>query len=95
MNPLCVQEYVKVIRKIEDNRQLHIETEHYLHLYPDKITDSLRQFNIKDVRDMTYKPFSSTPKGFLYLHTTQGVFSYVVTTSPIPFIEKYKQYKIV
>jgi hypothetical protein len=84
--------YIKIIRTIEKNRQNNIEKTHNLYLCENKIIATSKEFSLKDVLDISYKTIS-LDYGFLYLHTTQGLFSYNVKTNPNYFIDEYKKLK--
>lgn len=87
------QPYVKVIRKIDNNQQLYIQTLASIDLYEDRIETETQAFSLKNVFDMSFKSFSSN-NGFLYLHTHQGVFTYTVESNPSQLIEIFKNMKI-
>jgi hypothetical protein len=90
MRVIATQPYFEVSRKIENNVQSTNEMEHNLVLSSEKIESFTRSFGIRNVYDISYKTLSSS-KGFLYLHTHQGVFSYYVKHNPSAFIEEYKK----
>jgi hypothetical protein len=92
MKVIYSQPYLKIERKITHCQQQHIETVEYIDLYRDKIVTAAQSFQLGDVHDISYKPFS-TEKGFLYLHTNQGVFPFFIETVPAPFIDLYKEMK--
>ena len=83
---------MKTERRIEDNQQFTVETEEHLYLYNDRIVTPTKSFTIKDVMDVTSKPLSSYYT-FLYLHTIEGVWTFVVKSSPEQFISHYHQVK--
>ncbi len=87
------QPYVKVIRKIDNNQQLYIQSLSYIYLYEDRIETETHTFSLKNVFDMSFKSFSSN-SGFLYLHTHQGVFSYNVESNPSQLIQIFKNMKV-
>ncbi|WAA09583.1 hypothetical protein [Fervidibacillus albus] len=82
--------YIKIVRKVEFEGQHVTEEERMLTLYCDKITTKYREFPLKDVYEITHRSFDSSI-GFLYLHTSQGVYSYTIKQSPSSFIESYKK----
>lgn len=83
---------MKTERRIEDNRQITVETEEYLYLYSDRIVTPKRTFVIKDVMDVTSRALSAYYT-FLYLHTIEGVWTFVVRSSPEQFITHYHNVK--
>ncbi|TXC93113.1 hypothetical protein FS935_02670 [Metabacillus litoralis] len=85
--------YVIVNRKIEDNTQLHKEEEHKITLSCERVVTSFDSFLLEEVLDISFRFFSSEEMGLLYLHTTKGMYSYTVKTSPQHFIEQFKQMK--
>lgn len=92
MKIIISQPYIKVLRSIENNKQLSIEKEEYLHLCEDKIITDSNVFYLKNVHDISYKILSNST-GFLYLHTNQGVFSFNVFTKAHDFIDTYRNLK--
>lgn len=90
MNIIASHSYYEISRKIEDNRQLTEETEHSLTLFPESIECARKTFRLGNVFDISYKTLNSS-KGFLYLHTHQGIFSFYVKQDPYDFIRKYKK----
>lgn len=90
VEPIAVQPYYKVERKIN---HLHIEIiEHHrlLKLYPDKIVSKYREFPIEKVFDLSYRSISSD-HGMLYLHTQEGVYPFTLKENPRLFIQAVKQ----
>ena len=51
----------------------------------------IREFPIKDVMDFSYREIANQG-GILYLHTLQGVYTYIVKSSPEAFITAYRAY---
>lgn len=91
MTLLAEQEYFKVERKVDRITQVDVEHKRYLKLYTDKIQSKHREFPIEDVLDISYREIGGEGAGLLYLHTTRGVFSYTLKSSPRHFIETFKQ----
>jgi hypothetical protein len=83
---------MKTERRIEDNQQFTVETEEHLYLYSDRIVTPTKSFTISDVMDVTSKPLSAYYT-FLYLHTIEGVWTFVVKSSPEQFISHYHSVK--
>ncbi|MCA1056842.1 hypothetical protein LCM10_17905 [Rossellomorea aquimaris] len=92
MNWICSQAYMKKERLIEDNQQLTVEKEEYLYLYEDRIVTPKRSFTLPQVLDITKKHLSARYT-FLYLHTIEGVLTYIVKSSPDLFISHYRKMK--
>ncbi|GAB2559236.1 hypothetical protein [Gracilibacillus alcaliphilus] len=88
MQIIAKQPYVKVIRQIRALEQKDTEEQRYLYLYKDKIVSKHREFPIEKVLDVTYR--LTGEKGMLYLHTLQGVYAYIITSSPESFIAAFK-----
>ncbi|MFP3844191.1 hypothetical protein [Priestia filamentosa] len=82
--------YIHITKKIKHNRQEYEELEYQLELYEDKIVAGAEQFAIKAVLDISYR-ITTKSYGFLYLHTTKGVFSYLVKENPQLFIRHCKE----
>jgi hypothetical protein len=92
MKMIASHPYYVVTRKIEHNIQSADETEHELQLFEESIDCSSKTFMMRDVFDVSYKSLNQA-KGFLYLHTHQGVFSFYVKQDPEQFIQAYKKLK--
>lgn len=89
---LCSHRYLKVDRRIEDNEQVYEENEQFIEMYDDRITTASDVFYLRDVLDITFKKMSGRT-GFLYLHTTRGVYSFFTNAKPDQLIMKYKEIK--
>ena len=89
---LAVQPYIKVHREINHLEQITFEQERTIKLYNDKIVTHHREFDLTKVLDISYKGIDDEG-GLLYLHTSGGLYSYMVKTSPQKFIESFKEYK--
>jgi hypothetical protein len=92
MKLICSQAYMKQERLIEDNQQFTVETEEFLYLYSDKIVTPKRSFTMHQVWDVTKKHLSAHYT-FLYLHTIEGVLTFIVKSSPDHFISNYRKVK--
>lgn len=91
MTLLAEHPYVKVekiIRSISKEDKTDYRT---IYLYEDKVVTKHRTIPIEQVRDMTYRKLGKLG-GLLYVHTTQGVFSYTVYEDPQNFIDAYKKH---
>ncbi|WP_299088553.1 hypothetical protein [uncultured Metabacillus sp.] len=84
--------YSKVTRWIEENRRFHKELEYEIVLTTERLCTSFDTFLLKEVLGISYRFFSENT-GFLYLHTTKGMYSYTVKTNPEHFINQFKQIK--
>lgn len=90
MNLLAKQPYFKMERKVTSIEQINIEHERVLTLFDEKITTQNREFMMKDILDVSYREIGNDGGGLLYLHTSQGVYSYTVKESPMAFVEAYR-----
>jgi hypothetical protein len=89
---LCSQIYLTVHRKIEDNEQKYEENKELIKIYEDRLTTASEHFHLKDILDISFRNFSDA-KGFLYLHTTRGLYSYVTDNEPKQLIGIFKELK--
>ena len=89
MSCITTQTYVKVDRFVNSILQEDVESEKTMELYEDKIVTALDEFPLNIVVDISYRIIRGEEK-LLYLHTTRGVFPYMVRTNPEPFIQAYK-----
>lgn len=87
---IAEQPYVKVEREITSIEQLKTEHERTIYLYTDKIVTQHREFSIKNVLDISYRTFGKEG-GLLYIHTSGGLFTYTVKTSPQAFIDAFEE----
>jgi hypothetical protein len=89
----AIIQYTLVERKIDYYYQLQrISTQHELIITQNEIITATSTFNIHQVFDVSYKPFSSEA-GILYLHTHQGVFPFHIHSNPSIFIETFRSFK--
>lgn len=84
--------YITVTRNIEENIIYHKEEQHKITLSTSEISTSFETFLLKDVLDISYRIISSDI-GFLYLHTTRGMYSFQMRSNPEQFIEEFKKIK--
>ncbi|MCM3163889.1 hypothetical protein [Metabacillus litoralis] len=84
--------YITVKRNIEENILFHREEQHNITLSTSEITTSFETFLIKDVLDISYRIISKEI-GFLYLHTTRGMYSFQMRSNPEQFIKEFKKIK--
>jgi len=90
MQLIAVQPYIKVERQVTRTEQIDTKHERMIYLYNEKIMTKYREFSIDQVKDMSYRRITGN-NGLLYLHTSHGVYSYTVNTSPEAFIQKFKE----
>lgn len=83
--------YIKTERKVTSTGQYEIEHHRNIYLYKDKVVTEYREFPIQNVMDFSYREITNQG-GVLYLHTAQGVFTYIVKSSPKKFILAYQNY---
>src|SRR5699024_6612157 len=91
MHLIAQHPYIKTEKNITSTTKYETEHDRTIYLYSDKVVTYRREFPIEEVMDFSYREMTNHG-GMLYLHTTQGVFSYVVKSSPEVFIETYKSY---
>lgn len=86
---IAVQPYVIIERTIANQAQISTAQRFELYLFNTKIVSSHREYPLHNVFDLSYKIISGE-EGFLYLHTNQGVYAYIVQTDPSMFIKEFK-----
>lgn len=91
MGLIAQHPYIKTERKVTGLEKFEIEHDRFIYLYDDKVVTQNREFPMTDVMDFSYREIANEG-GILYLHTIQGVFTYVVKTSPEKFISAYRSY---
>lgn len=91
MDYIASQPYIKIEREVTSIKQVDIEHERTLYLYPDRIVTKHREFPIEEVIDVSYRKFGQI-NGLIYIHTNSGLFSYTVKSSPNHFLKTYKEY---
>ncbi len=77
----------KITNSIE---QKTIELERTIKMTEEKITTAHREFKFEHVFDVSYRSMIRE-EGLLYLHTSKGVYSYMVKEDPADFIEAFKR----
>ncbi|WP_339226263.1 hypothetical protein NSQ77_12160 [Oceanobacillus sp. FSL K6-2867] len=92
MSLIAKQTYSKVVREVNSTEQKHTEQERTMYLYDDKIVTQYREFKVYDVLDISYR-FIGDDGGLLYLHTNNGVYPYIVRSSPKAFVEAFKEFR--
>ncbi|MGG4128206.1 hypothetical protein ABEW19_08045 [Paenibacillus illinoisensis] len=93
MTCIAVLPYYKVQREVTGLAQEIRSNERSMILYSDKIVTKYREFHIKDVFDMSFRRMGNEG-GFFYLHTSTGVYPYMVKIDPKPFIQSYRKITI-
>ena len=91
MSLIAQHPYIKTERKVTSIEQFEIEHDRIIYLYNDKVVTQNREFPIKVVMDFSYREIANQG-GILYLHTLQGVYTYIVKSSPEAFIKAYRAY---
>ena len=91
MSLIAQHPYIKIERKVTSIEQFEIEHDRIIYLYNDKVVTQNREFPIKVVMDFSYREIANQG-GILYLHTLQGVYTYIVKSSPEAFITAYRAY---
>ena len=89
---LAKQPYVKIIREVSSITQTNTEENRMLYMFSDKVVTRHREFSMQNIIDMSYR-FIGEKGGLLYLHTSSGLFSYFVKTSPVEFIDVFKEFR--
>jgi hypothetical protein len=92
MSYLIAQPYIKVLREITSIEQKDVEHKRTLYLYPDKIVSAHREFPIEKVMDISFRKFGAEG-GLLYIHTSSGLYTYIVRTSTDHLIEAFRRLK--
>lgn len=82
-------QFTVVERFIKNFEQQKIEIEQLLTMTQTSIYSNSHHFQLQNVFDMSYKPFSNG-HGILYLHTNEGVFPFLISTNPAQFIQSYQ-----
>lgn len=90
MKLLATQPYIKVERQMNKLEQKNVEHERTLYLYDEKVVSAYREFHIQDVTDLSYRTIGDEG-GMLYMHTTKGVYSYIVRSSPMDFVNTFRE----
>lgn len=90
MTKLASHHYYKVLREVGRLEQENVEYERVIELYEDRVETKYRLFPMETVMDMSYREMPGD-EGILYLHTTRGVFSYMVKENPAAFLAAYRE----
>ncbi|GIN91625.1 hypothetical protein J6TS1_15860 [Siminovitchia terrae] len=89
MRLLAVQSYVKVQRQIIDAEIVYKEEDRQIYLYYDRLVTKHREFPTRDISDLSFRKMGDEG-GLLYVHTSRGIFSYTVPSSPESFIKAFR-----
>ncbi|NMO98215.1 hypothetical protein [Paenibacillus lemnae] len=89
MSWLAVQPYYKVVRRVQSTELKITEEDRELLLSHQSIITKTREFAVKDVFDISFRSMGSSG-GMLYLHTSFGVYSYMVRDNPSDFMTVFK-----
>ncbi|MCM3132311.1 hypothetical protein M3629_05910 [Paenibacillus polysaccharolyticus] len=90
MNCIAVLPYYRVQREVTGLSQEIEMNARTMTLYSDRIVTKYREFRITEVFDMSFRRMGDTG-GFFYLHTSTGVYPYMVEIDPGPFIQTFRQ----
>lgn len=91
MNLIAQHPYIKTERKVTSTGQYEVVHQRNIYLYKDKVVTEHREFPIQYVMDFSYREITNQG-GVLYLHTAQGVFTYVIKSPPNKFITAYQSH---
>ncbi|MCE7793653.1 hypothetical protein K8O68_14605 [Salipaludibacillus sp. CUR1] len=89
MKLIATQPYFKVQREVNSIEQKNVEDDRTLYLYEDKLMTKHREFPADKIFDMSFRKLPKG-EGILFIHTSQGVFSYTVKKDPEEFIQAFK-----
>ncbi|MDN8589353.1 hypothetical protein B2I21_01880 [Chryseobacterium mucoviscidosis] len=89
MNCIAVLPYYKIQREVTGLAQEVLQSDRSMILYSDKIVTKYREFHITEVFDMSFRRIGNEG-GFFYLHTSTGVYPYMVNIDPKPFIQTFR-----
>lgn len=91
MKLLAEQPYIKVEQQVNGLELNRIKHQRMMYLFEHKIATKYREFPMKEVLDLSYR-YIGDEGGLMYLHTSHGVYSYIVKSSPKAFVETCKQH---
>lgn len=89
INTVSTISYSRTEKYIENFEQKNRRHNYTLSLFYYKIETETHTFELKQIMDISYKPFSGD-NGLLYLHTDQGVYTFLIETNPKIFINAVK-----
>ncbi|MBB6023855.1 hypothetical protein HNR77_004957 [Paenibacillus sp. JGP012] len=90
MDHIAVLPYYRVQREVTGLAQEIEMNARTMTLYSDRIVTKYREFLITEVFDMSFRRMGDKG-GFFYLHTSTGVYPYMVEIDPGPFIQTFHQ----
>ncbi|PYE50228.1 hypothetical protein HUB98_00365 [Paenibacillus barcinonensis] len=93
MDHIAVLPYYRIQREVTGLAQEIEMNARTMTLYSDRIVTKYREFLITEVFDMSFRRMGDEG-GFFYLHTSTGVFPYMVEIDPEPFIRIFQQVSI-
>lgn len=86
---LSTIQYTVVERFIENFEQQKKEFHYTLSLTRTAVYSNSHHFLLETLFDVSFKPLSNG-QSFLYLHTNQGLFSFIISSNPEKFIQTFK-----
>ncbi|WP_427182128.1 hypothetical protein [Paenibacillus sp. TC-CSREp1] len=93
MEHIAVLPYYRVQREVTGLTQEIEMNARTMTLYSDRIVTRYREFLITEVFDMSFRRMGDKG-GFFYLHTSTGVYPYMVEIDPGPFMQTFHQVAI-
>lgn len=93
MDCIAILPYYRVQREMTGLSQEIERNARTMTLYSDRIVTKYREFRITEVFDMSFRRMGDVG-GFFYLHTSTGVYPYMVEIDPRPFIQTFHQVAI-
>lgn len=93
VEPIAVLPYYKVQREVTGISQEVLLSHRFMVLYADRIVTKYREFDLVNVFDMSFRRMGKEG-GFFYLHTSTGVYPYMVHVDPRPFIQRFHLIKM-
>lgn len=90
MDHIAELPYYRVQREVTGLTQEIEMNARTMTLYSDRIVTKYREFLITEVFDMSFRRMGDEG-GFFYLHTSTGVYPYMVEIDPRPFIRTFRQ----
>lgn len=93
MTAIVKQRCIEVTQEIGLLEKRIVESSFELSLFNDRIETESDRFPLDSVFDISYRFPSDSPDslGFLYLHTSRGVSTYKIKTSPEQLIQEFKK----
>jgi hypothetical protein len=91
MKPLATHCCYEVRQEIGWIEKRTVESSFDMKLFDDFIAVKEEEYPLWTVWDISYRKKGKI--GFLYLHTSKGVRSYLIKDNPVDFIDAYKKQK--